>query len=72
MPAHLVLALKSFSTDWKFYSGMWSACESVMSSLWRQLIVIFLTLKSFVGFVAGKKVKFFTDNQNVARIVHCC
>ena len=31
-------------------------------------MAICLALKSFVGFVASKKIKNFTDNQNVAYI----
>jgi len=33
-------------------------------------MAISLALKSFQSFIMGKKVKIFSDNQNVVRIVH--
>ena len=60
----------TFGSDRKFCSGMWSSFERAKSSSFRELMVIFLALKSFQSFIMGKKVKIFSDNQNVVRIVH--
>ena len=49
---------------------MWSSFERAKSSSFRELMAIFLALKSFQSFIMGKKVKSFGDNQNVVRIVH--
>ena len=60
----------TFGSDRKFCSGMWSSFERAKSSSFRELMAIFLALKSFQSFIMGKKVKIFSDNQNVVRIVH--
>lgn len=39
------------------------------SSTWRELIAVEQVLQSFAGKLAGHRVKWFTDNQNVVRIV---
>ena len=49
--------------------GHWSLHEAVMSSTWRELKAVFLVLQSLAQKLQGHTVKWFTDNQNVVRIV---
>ena len=50
-------------------NGQWSAEEAVQSSTWWELRAVKLVLKSFQGKLANERVRWFTDNQNVVRIV---
>lgn len=67
-PSHVDVTL---CNNRKFCSGMWSESERSKSSTYRELKAVFLALKSFSSFLTGGKVKVFSDNQNVVRIVHC-
>ena len=49
--------------------GHWSVEESKMSSTWRELRAVFAVLQAFVEKLRGHTIKWFTDNQNVVRIV---
>lgn len=49
--------------------GQWSEFEASLSSTWRELKAVALVLSSLVTKLAGHRVKWFTDNQNVVRIV---
>ena len=49
--------------------GHWSPQEAAMSSTWRELRAVFAVLQSFAEKLQGHTVKWFTDNQNVVRIV---
>ena len=49
--------------------GHWSPQEASMSSTWRELKAVFAVLQSFAKKLQGHTVKWFTDNQNVVRIV---
>ena len=49
--------------------GQWSEYEASLSSTWRELKAVALVLSSLVSKLAGHRVKWFTDNQNVVRIV---
>ena len=49
--------------------GQWSQYEATLSSTWRELRAVSLVLKSFAPKLAGHRVKWFTDNQNVVRTV---
>ena len=49
--------------------GQWSQYEATLSSSWRELRAVSLVLKSFAPKLAGHRVKWLTDNQNVVRIV---
>ena len=49
--------------------GQWSQYETTLSSTWRELKAVALVLSSFIPKLAGHRVKWFTDNQNVVRIV---
>ena len=49
--------------------GQWSVEEVDMSSTWRELKAVFLVLLSFAEKLKGHAVKWFSDNQNVVRIV---
>ena len=48
--------------------GQWSQYEATLSFTWRELKAVSLVLDSFASKLAGHRVKWFTDNQNV-RIV---
>ena len=54
-----------------FCSGVWNAFERVHSSTYRELMAVYLALKSFVNFLENAKVMIFSDNENVVRIIHC-
>ena len=43
----------------------WSQYEATLSSTWQELTAVSLVLKSFAPKLAGRRVKWFTDNQNV-------
>ena len=47
--------------------GQWSKYEASLSSTWRELVA--MVLSAIVIKLAGHRVKWFTDNQNVVRIV---
>ena len=49
--------------------GQWSPEESQRSSSWRELRAVTLTLKAFAKQLANHRVRWFTDNQNVAHII---
>ena len=49
--------------------GQWSAYEIQQSSTWRELKAVDQVLRSFASVLAGHTIKWFTDNQNVVRIV---
>ena len=49
--------------------GHWTLHEANMSSTWRELKAVFLVLQSLAQKLQGHTVKWFTDNQNVVRIV---
>ena len=49
--------------------GQWSEYEASLRSTWRELKAVSLVLASFATKLAGHRVKWFTDNQNVVRIV---
>ncbi|XP_013410234.1 uncharacterized protein LOC106173608 [Lingula anatina] len=48
---------------------MWSDSEKKRSSTWRKLKALFMSLQSFTKFIKNRKIGWFTDNQNVVRIV---
>ena len=50
-------------------NGQWSPVEAGQSSTWRELKAVDQVLRSFAERLAGHRVKWFTDNQNVVRIV---
>ena len=47
----------------------WSATESLKSSTWRELATVKYSLEAFNNNLAGHRVRWNTDNQNVVRIV---
>ena len=49
--------------------GQWSQYEATLSSTWRELKAVSLVLDWFATKLAGHRVKWFIDNQNVVRIV---
>lgn len=49
--------------------GQWTQVEKLKSSTWRELRAVELTLQSLVSDLSGHRVKWFTDNQNVAHIL---
>ena len=51
--------------------GQWSSEEAVQSSTWRELRAVRLVLESLVTKLANERVRWFTDNQNVCRVILC-
>ena len=47
----------------------WSLQETQKSSTWRELRAVSHTLKVFAGMLSNHRVRWFTDNQNVAHII---
>ena len=50
-------------------TGQWSAEDSSRSSTWRELRAVSLVLESVCAKLRNQRVKWFTDNQNVVRIL---
>ena len=50
-------------------NGQWSSEEAAQSSTWRELRVVRMVLESFKDKLANERIRWFTDNQNVVRIV---
>ena len=48
---------------------LWSEEEAALSSTWRELRAVRLVLESLVGKLRGHRLRWFTDNQNVVRII---
>ena len=48
---------------------MWNSVEKVQSSTWCEMKAIELALSSFKEKFQGKRIKWFTDNQNCVKIV---
>ena len=49
--------------------GMWSPEEAKQSSTWRELVAVGRVLDSVAGRLCNARVRWFTDNQNVVRIL---
>ena len=49
--------------------GQWSAWEAQQSSTWRELRAVGSVLQSFASSMADERIRWFTDNQNVVRIL---
>ncbi|XP_065915901.1 uncharacterized protein [Dysidea avara] len=52
-------------------SGQWTKEEAQQSSTWRELRAVRLVLESFGPKLQNERIRWFTDNQNVVRIVQC-
>ena len=50
--------------------GMWSNNESMKSSTWKELTAVKNILFSMSKFLHNKRIKWFTDNQNVVSIIN--
>ena len=50
-------------------TGKWSENEVCQSSTWRELRAVHLVLQDLGPKLKNHRVRWFTDNQNVARIV---
>ena len=50
-------------------NGHWSPEEAAQSSTWRELRAVRLVLEAFQARLENERVRWFTDNQNVVRIV---
>ena len=57
------------STINKVVHGMWSPDETVKSSTWRELSVVYGVLRSLVGTIKNSKVKWYSDNAAVCSMV---
>ena len=53
----------------KVANGQWSLSEVVQSSTWRELKAVRMVLELFQSKLKNERVRWFTDNQNVVRIV---
>ena len=53
----------------KIANGHWSKSECKQSSTWRKLKAVRRVLESFQSKLENERVRWFTDNQNVVRIV---
>ncbi|CAG2197540.1 unnamed protein product [Mytilus edulis] len=56
-------------TPFNIAHGMWSECESTKSSTWKELNAVKHILLSMVDILKDKRIKWFSDNQNVVSIV---
>ena len=50
-------------------TGQWSMVDALQSSTWRELRAVRQVLESFQTKLENERVRWFTDNQNVVRIV---
>ena len=51
------------------YHGTWTPAERLTSSTWRELVAVLRLLSEWHAILANQKVKWFTDNSNVSRII---
>ena len=49
--------------------GQWTMEEVQKSSTWRELSAVYQVLSAVATKLGGSRVRWFTDNQNVARIL---
>ena len=49
--------------------GQWTLSEAGQSSMWRELRAVRMVLESLISKLENQRVRWFTDNQNVARIM---
>lgn len=65
-----ISACGSFITlDGKVFHQNWSDFERSQSSTFRELLAVLLSLQAFIDSLRAQTVVWYTDNQNVARIV---
>ena len=65
-----ISACGSFITlDGKVFHQNWSDFERSQSSTFRELLTVLLSLQAFIDSLRAQTVVWYTDNQNVARIV---
>ena len=65
-----ISACGSFITlDGKVFLQNWSDFERSQSSTFRELLAVLLSLQAFIDSLRAQTVVWYTDNQNVARIV---
>ena len=50
-------------------NGQWSSEEAAQSSTWRELRAVRCVLEAFQGKLQDERIRWFTDNQNVVRII---
>ena len=50
-------------------NGQWSSEEATQSSTWRELRAVRCVLESFQDKLQDERIRWFTDNQNVVRII---
>ena len=56
-------------TPYDIAHGMWTECESHRSSTWKELTAVKHILLSMITILRDKRIKWFTDNQNIVSIV---
>ena len=52
--------------------GCWREHEASQSSTWRELVAVARVLEAIASKLVGTRVRWFTDNQNVVRILQVC
>jgi len=52
-------------------NDQWSLYEVAKSSVWYELRAVRLVLESFQNKLRNERIHWFSDNQNVVRIVQC-
>ena len=50
--------------------GQWTAEEASQSSMWRELTAVFRVLEAVSEKLSCARVRWFSDNQNVVRILY--
>ena len=50
-------------------NGLWSDEKARQSSIWHELKAVRMVLESFQEKLRNEKVRWFTDNQNVVRVI---
>ncbi|CAG2205441.1 unnamed protein product [Mytilus edulis] len=56
-------------TPFNIAHGMWSECEASKSSTWKELNAVRNILLSMINVLKDKRIKWFSDNQNVVTTV---
>ena len=50
-------------------TGQWSSSEAAQSSIWCELRAVRMVVESFKDKLRNERIQWFTDNQNVVRII---
>ena len=50
-------------------NGVWTTVEAIQSSTWRELVAVGRVLEAMASKLRNTRIRWFTDNQNVGRIL---